>query len=1250
MTSRSTKVNLASLRKLGKDDLKTRLTVAKLLVTSPGALLEHHLESFNYMINQLFPELLNDPMRPTTFMRQIHSITALDSFIDDSGKRISQSVPINPEEDNISFEIKYKEITFDHPVRPTKAGSYELVEEMIPLQASATGDTYAAQLYVRIQFLVFLNKKDTTYKLADTEFTVPMCLMPAMVGSQACTLYNKSPSELYMLGEDTKHGGAYFIIDGKPRIIVMVERVEENRPHITVERKSKAKSKKKGKNEHDENQRISYRCTIHARHEGDFNTIFQTAIIYDGIEEDFYIQIFPFTANHKIPLVVALKMLGMTSDNDIISSVIGKDASSDELNAQDLKFINEYIVPSLKKSVMSDGRKIKTTEDAMRYFLARQNQRIVPEEEIDLNDKQRKNKLKDFFQRFIPNVDSLDEKATHVTYILWRKFLRTITMGDPTMFMDRDSFAYKRLDTAGVLTAQLLKLVLDRATTTIRGHYRTQQVDNINELVQTVMQSSKNKFISAFKKIGIIKAFRNGKWQLSSSGNSNMTVKQDVTSQLSNESFIDDLSNKRRMTVQQEASVRLTTARNLHATHFGFICPLETPEGKKIGLLKNLAMGAKLTTGISSADVTKFVLAFPRVKSATSGEVPITEFSKYVEIIIDHKLVALVLPDNAGDLYTYLIQGRRHGDLHMYTGIILDDIEGQFRLNTDTGRGIYPLFIVENGDVLYNAATYKAIVSGKIGINELLFSNKYRCIEYIDLEEAMYNVYCALSLDDLREADPKVNPYTHAIIDANLMLGVVASIPAFFTSNPTIRSNFATAHTKHAPSPLASNFPNKFSPERKILTVPERQLASTVASKEFLELDNYSSGQNIMMLYDGNDGYNQEDSIEINRAAIERGMFHINMYVDHNRDIALSERIERPTSGDVGQMRETSKYDHLDKNGIVRIGAVVKKGDVILGIVNYISGKLSDEKIANDASLIYRRNYPGTIVSVQSFVSASKGFLTYRITTKESRPPVAGDKFSAQHGQKATISIIHDEVDMPFTEEGLRPDAIINGHAFPKRMTMGMPIECAAAYICTKMGIRMDATPFSGIMGDDIYDYMRKIGDTGYVTMYDGATGRKKDQKLNLVPSFYMRQRHMAGDKIHARAAGKMMNLTRQPPAGKRQNGGPKFGYMETDALKGHGTFKLLSHLMTDHSDGMEMYICGKCGTPATYSPSDNDYYCNTCNASPIHKVYIPYTTILLQRYLMSVGISMRLQIKNKKLNGFIVDEAPTKYMKRIEM
>jgi DNA-directed RNA polymerase beta subunit len=451
------------------------------------------------------------------------------------------------------------------------------------------------------------------------------------------------------------------------------------------------------------------------------------------------------------------------------------------------------------------------------------------------------------------------------------------------------------------------------------------------------------------------------------------------------------------------------------------------------------------------------------------------------------------------------------------------------------------------------------------------------------------------------------------------------------------------AQLKQAMGVYATNYHQRMDKTAYILAYPSRPLIDT-RLMSFIGMNRVPSGCEITVAIMTYTGYNQEDSLLINRGSIDRGMFMTTIYhteKDEDNNIIRDEIIRCNPDKTKTKGIKFGNYDKLNSQGFIPENTLVENRDIIIAKIIPIKEHRNDLTKTvkyEDQSKIFRtteesyidKNYTGRNGDGYNFAKA-------RVRTF--RKVVIGDKFSSKSGQKGTCGNIIDECDMPFTRDGVRPDLILNPHAIPSRMTIGQLKETIMGKVLTHLGILGDGTAFASLDIISVSDLLAKLGyhSRGEEIMYDGLTGQQIESSIFIGPVYYQRLKHMVNDKQHSRAFGPMVNLTRQPAEGRSRDGGFRVGEMEKDVLVAHGMSYFCKERLFDVSDKYSAYVCKKCGLIAPYYDGENkrvnkanDHFtvhcCNTCNnMTEFAKVEIPFAFKLLAQELQTINVVPRI-------------------------
>ena len=458
-------------------------------------------------------------------------------------------------------------------------------------------------------------------------------------------------------------------------------------------------------------------------------------------------------------------------------------------------------------------------------------------------------------------------------------------------------------------------------------------------------------------------------------------------------------------------------------------------------------------------------------------------------------------------------------------------------------------------------------------------------------------------------------------------------------------SGFASmncAMGKQAIGVYATNYDQRMDKTAYVLTYPSRPLVDT-RLMNFIHLNKIPSGMQIHVAIMTHTGYNQEDSVLVNKGSIDRGLFMATIYhteKDEDKNIIRDEIIRCKPDPTKTKGIKFGNYDKLNASGFIPENSLVENRDVIIAKTVPIKENRNDPTKTvkyEDQSKTFRTTEE-TYIDKNYTGRNGDGYNFAKVRVRILRKPVLGDKFSSRHGQKGTCGNIIPECDMPFTKDGLRPDIIINPHAIPSRMTIGQLKETLLGKVLLQLGMYGDGTSFGDLDVKTIAAQLLELGYESYgnEVLYNGLTGEQLETNTFIGPVFYQRLKHMVSDKQHSRSIGPMVNLTRQPAEGRSRDGGFRIGEMERDVMIAHGASKFCRERLYDASDKYSTHVCKKCGMIAAYNDGSNRrmhskddmtvHNCKTCgNMTEFARVEIPYSYKLLSQELQTINIVPRL-------------------------
>jgi DNA-directed RNA polymerase subunit B len=987
--------------------------------------------------------------------------------------------------------------------------------------------------------------------------------MPIMLKSKVCPLSRMTDEELIKAGEDPNDPGGYFIINGSERVLVTQEDLAPNRILIEMKTGSITSMAKVFSTA----QGVRAPVTMERSRDGSLNVSFPSV-------------------PRKIPFAVLMKALGLDSDKKIV------DAVTDDAE------VRKELIPSL------DEASEFTDEETSLDFIGK---RVAVGQTMDYRIKRAREILNRYLLR---HIGTKEEDRIGKAFFLGQMAQRLLELElDKRHEDDKDHYANKRLKLSGESLISLFRVAFMNLCRDIKY-----------QLERTAMRGRTPNIKTAVRADVITERLRHalatGNWVGGKAG---------VSQLLDRTNYISTLSHLRRVVSPLSRNQPHFEARDLHPTHFGKICPSETPEGPNCGLVKNLAMDAYISVGYNEKEVEDFLytLGLNELRNMKSTD-PCRVFLNG-RLLGSHPSPKSFVND---------IQKARRKDLLSSEVNInyYSDVQ-EIQINCDHGRVRRPLIIVDKGKIKLDKKHIDKIKTGSWSWSDLV---RRGIVEYIDAEEEESS-YIAMEPNDLDND----TSYSHLEIAPSSILGICASLIPFAEHNQSPRNTYESAMAKQALGMYAANHRLRVDTRSHILFYPQKPLVKT-HGMDIINFDKRPAGQNMVIALLSYEGYNMEDAIIFNKHSIERGLarsaFFRRYEAEERRYPAGQEdRFER-INKDVRGFRPPEAYVHLSADGIVEPESQIKGDEVIIGrtspprfLEEYSEFEVR-APIRHETSISMRHSEEGFVDTV-ILTETSDGNRLVKVKMRDMRVPELGDKFASRHGQKGVIGLIANPEDLPFTSEGITPDIIVNCHAIPSRMTIGQILETMAAVLGTKQGTTIDATPFEGISSDDLVKGLKEMGLNYYgkQAMYNGINGKKYEVDIFMGIAYYQKLHHLVKDKTHARSRGPVQILTRQPTEGRAREGGLRFGEMERDCLVGHGAALLLKERLLEESDKTNINVCGGCGVIATYDRNRDKYFCPVCKSeADVSTVVMSYAFKLLLQELISLGMAPRLMLKDQ--------------------
>jgi DNA-directed RNA polymerase II subunit RPB2 len=700
---------------------------------------------------------------------------------------------------------------------------------------------------------------------------------------------------------------------------------------------------------------------------------------------------------------------------------------------------------------------------------------------------------------------------------------------------DRDSLALKRIETVGILFADIF-----------RSSYK-----NFIRKGKIELKTSAINFISKYNYIitrDLKKSIMTGHWGC----RRNVYIRLGVSQILSRLSWQSQIAQLRRCMIPISKDGKCTDIRQLHPSHIFFFCACETPEGQTVGIVKNFALTCEITTHIDNFYVIEII------KRECKGD--------ECKVYVNGEYITRSSIDLADTLRDY----RRKRIIQREISISYNQFDNEINVYTDEGRCIRPLINLKYIHLLDPTNFKNSVDNGSI--------------TYLDTNEIEKSMI-AMTLGDVK----KYSNYEYLEIHPNLMMGIIGGSIPFSANNQAPRNVYYASMSKQAIGiPMKDYMSSYYSDALHVLMSAQRPLSLTNVSCNFKKHE-VANGINCIVAIMCYTGFNVEDSIIVNKSAIDKGLFHSIKYK------TVTVKADNLCIPPLNIRRQGRDFTHIELSGLPRIGTVLNIGDVLCGRVNNNT----------DCSILVGSNEDGTVDSIIETVD-EEYYKLVKIRIKTIKIPELGDKICSRSAQKSTIGLILNSEDMPTCKNGMIPDLLLNPHSMPSRMTISQLLCCIVGKKTLHDGIYRDCTSMDPKTTGFIQALCASLEEHGLnghgkERLFNGMTGEYFDADIFIGPTYYHKLKHMVSDK-----------------GGRSQNGALRIGELETNALNGLGVTHVLHDRMFLMSDKYSMLICNGCGNP----PKMNDF-CTECNKRDLCIVNIPFSCKLLFHLVQSIGIKM---------------------------
>lgn len=751
---------------------------------------------------------------------------------------------------------------------------------------------------------------------------------------------------------------------------------------------------------------------------------------------------------------------------------------------------------------------------------------------------------------------------------------------------DIDHLGNRRLRSVGELLQNQFRIGLSRMERVVRERMSIQDTNTITP----------QQLINIRPVIAAIKEFF---------GSSQLSQFMDQTNPLA------ELTHKRRLSALGPGGLTRERAgfevRDVHYSHYGRMCPIETPEGPNIGLINSLSTYAK---------VNKF------------GFIE-TPYRK-----VDHELGKVT------DEIHYMTADEEDNYVVAQANVALDE-EGHFLDEEVFARFRGENLVVPVDRVDYMDVSPKQVVSAATA-----------CIPFLENDDSNRAL---MGANMQRQAVPLIVPEAPIVGTGMEYVSARDSGAAVICKHDGIVEHVEGSEIRvrrisevdgqeikgdldryKVHKFMRSNNGMSFN-QRPIVKVGERvKKGDILADGPSMDKGELALGRNVVVAFTTFEGYNYEDAIVMSERLVKDDVYtsiHIEEYESESRDTKLGpEEITR----DIPNVGEDA-LRNLDERGIVRIGAEVKDGDLLVGKVTPkgVTELTAEERLLHaifgekarevrDTSLRVPHGGGGIVHDVKVFTRADGDELPpgvnqlVRVYIAQKRKIQVGDKMAGRHGNKGVISRVLPEEDMPFLPDGTPVDIMLNPLGVPSRMNIGQVMEMHLGMAAKRLGIHVATPVFDGANEEDIWNMLREAGmpEDGKTVLYDGRTGEPFDNRVTVGIMYYIKLAHMVDDKLHARSTGPYSLVTQQPLGGKAQFGGQRFGEMEVWALEAYGAAYVLQEILTVKSDD----VVGRVKTYEAIVKGEN-----------VPEPGVPESFKVLMKELQSLGLDVKILSGDKK-------------------
>ena len=913
-------------------------------------LVRHQIESYNHFVNYQIQRTIQ-MFNPVTIRSENDYVAEKDKYF-------------------LEIVISFSNFKLYPPQIHENNGATKM---MLPQEAKLRNFTYASTMNVDINIKYIIRNTENMENPKIIEKLLPKInigKLPIMLKSSICVLTQNKHIKSKYTGECEMDSGGYFVIKGSEKTVLGQERAAENRVYCFD-----------GKNT------TKWNWFAEIKSVPDFKCIspkqieMMIASKNNGFGNGIFITI-PRIKN-PIELYVLFRAVGIISDKDITKYIV-----------LDIEDENQKTVLQFLQASIIDANKYMTQEDALRHITS-----SVAYTPINLDKETGARKKREFTvdvldSDLFPHCQTLQQKLYLIGYMA-KKLIQTSLGWLPPD--DRDAYINKRIELTGTLLNNLFrnyfnKLVKEMQKQIVReinnGSWRsTEDYESIINMTN-IYKIMKSTTIEN----GINRALSTGDFSIKQSNSSKVGVAQ-VLNRLT---YVSSLSHLRRINTPLEKSGELIAPRKLHNTTWGFLCCAETPEGQSIGIVKNIAYMCHITIPTNSSSLYEYVT--PHVLSV--NDTPSEQLNGKVKVFVNGCWLGIAEDPMA--LYNDMKDKKYRGIINIYTSVIFDIKMLEIRICNDGGRLTRPVLKVRNNQALITKDIINKLESKELIWNDLLTNCRLEesVIEYIDPDEqnlAMIAMKCKDAY--LHQINGQGYNFTHCEIHPSTIFGVVASCVPYPDHNQAPRNTYQCAMAKQAMGIYATNFDKRMDKTAYILNYPSRPLVET-RIMNIIQLNKIPSGCQIHVAIMSHTGYNQEDSVLINKGSIDRGLFLATIYhteKDEDKNIIRDEIIRCKPDPNKTKGIKFGNYEKLNSQGFVSENTLIENRDVIIAKTIPIKENRNDPTKTvkyEDQSKTFRTTEE-TYIDKNFTGRNGDGYNFAKVRVRTLRKPVLGDKFCA---------------------------------------------------------------------------------------------------------------------------------------------------------------------------------------------------------------------------------------------------------------